>query len=57
VPCPERFFEQRRDSHDVLGKCSFPTSKLKATLFWDRSGVLMAKFMQEGDTVNVGNAM
>ncbi|GFX99361.1 mariner Mos1 transposase [Trichonephila clavipes] len=36
----------------VKAKWTISTRKVKATVFWDRHGVLLVEFMQQGTTIN-----
>jgi acyl-CoA thioesterase len=41
-------------SRESLNKRCLPSRKLMATVFWDRKGVLMAEFMQQGTKITSG---
>jgi hypothetical protein len=39
------------NKQEKLNKRCLPARKLMATVFWDRKGVLMVEFMQQGTTI------
>ncbi|GFX22070.1 mariner Mos1 transposase [Trichonephila clavipes] len=39
----------------VKAKRSISTRKVMATVFWDRHGVLLVEFMQQGTTINAAS--